>query len=215
MTHTRETLDTVRSAPPGRTLEVAGALRPTEPAPPPQSALPALSGGGDEPADPPETDRPGTPPRRFSIQLPATRKSAHRARTATTDQLRAWGLPFDTAAHIVAELAANAVVHGRVPGRDFRLTLTASATTLRIEVADARGERLPVPVTARDDLSAESGRGLLLVTALADRWGVTPGPFPCKTVWAELPLPLPEGFPDDTCVAVDEADRKAPRRDLR
>lgn len=33
---------------------------------------------------------------------------------------------------------------------------------------------------------AESGRGLLLVEALADRWGAAAGPYPRKTVWAEV-----------------------------
>jgi anti-sigma regulatory factor (Ser/Thr protein kinase) len=132
--------------------------------------------------------------RRFSFQRPASRRNAHEARTAAVDRLRAWGLPYDAAAHIVAELAANAVVHGRVPGRDFRLTLVASATVLRIEVADARGDRLPVAAREADD-AAESGRGLLLVAALADRWGVTSGPAPTKTVWAELTLPTSPAAP--------------------
>lgn len=126
--------------------------------------------------------------RRFSDQWPASRRSAHDARTAAAEQLRVWGLPYDATAHIVAELTANAVVHGRVPGRDFRLTLAASASVLRIEVADARGDRLPVAAREADG-AAESGRGLLLVAALADRWGVTSGPAPTKTVWAELDLP--------------------------
>jgi hypothetical protein len=51
-------------------------------------------------------------------------------------------------------------------------------------VTDARGDRLPV-LTAAPAQDAESGRGLLLVAALADRWGVTEGPAPCKTVWVE------------------------------
>lgn len=43
-----------------------------------------------------------------------------------------WGIPYGTdpsdgAAAIVAELAANAVTHGRVPGRDFELRLTLTA----------------------------------------------------------------------------------------
>lgn len=86
------------------------------------------------------------------------------------------------------ELAANAVLHGQVPGRGFRLTLTLDATrTLRIEVTDPRGDRLPrIPDPAGG--YAESGRGLLLVAAYADRWGVDEGPAPCKTVWAELAL---------------------------
>jgi anti-sigma regulatory factor (Ser/Thr protein kinase) len=88
---------------------------------------------------------------------------------------------------VVAELAANAVLHGLVPGRDFRLTLGLDGTgTLRIAVADARGDRLP-RIQAPAGTGEESGRGLLLVAAYADRWGVTDGPGPGgKTVWAEL-----------------------------
>ncbi|MFE5599342.1 ATP-binding protein [Streptomyces coelicoflavus] len=56
--------------------------------------------------------------------------------------------------------------------------------TLRIEVTDTRGDLLPCPQQTAAD--AESGRGLLLVDALADRWGVVPGPPPRKTVWAEV-----------------------------
>jgi two-component sensor histidine kinase len=93
---------------------------------------------------------------------------------------------LDPAAHVVAELAANAATHGRIQGRDFRLVLYVVADTLRIEVTDTRGDRFPhVRLPAPD---AESGRGLVLVEALADRWGVTPGPRPRKTVWAELDL---------------------------
>ncbi|MGX1028716.1 hypothetical protein RKD38_003397 [Streptomyces ambofaciens] len=56
--------------------------------------------------------------------------------------------------------------------------------TLRIEVTDTRGDRLPCPQQAATD--AEPGRGLLLVEALADRWGVVPGLPPGKTAWAEV-----------------------------
>ncbi|MYR62741.1 ATP-binding protein [Streptomyces sp. SID625] len=124
------------------------------------------------------------PVRNFSLQLSSTPRGARLARLLATEQLRSWSLPSHPAEYIVAELAANAVTHGRVPGRDFRLLLYAVGDTLRIEVTDTRGDRLPHPKRASDD--TESGRGLLLVEALADRWGVTTGPPPRKTVWAEV-----------------------------
>lgn len=93
----------------------------------------------------------------------------------------------------MAELAANAASHGRVSMRDFRLTLHLAGDILRIEVADTRGERLPE--LQRPDPDSESGRGLLLVDALAERWGVTEGRFPRKTVWAELRVARPEPVP--------------------
>ncbi|PCG84708.1 hypothetical protein CIB93_17855 [Streptomyces sp. WZ.A104] len=130
------------------------------------------------------------PTRSFTVLLSPTRRGARLARLLTVAHLGAWGLPSESAAHIVAELAANATVHGRVKGRDFQLTLTVDAKTLRIEVTDTRGDRLPPgpgAVKAPED-DAENGRGLLIVEALADHWGVTPGPVPRKTVWAEIGL---------------------------
>lgn len=96
---------------------------------------------------------------------------------------------MEKAVQIVAELAANAAGHGRVPGRDFQLLLYVVAGTLRIEVTDTRGDRLPQCRQPSPD--GESGRGLVLVEALADRWGVSPGRPPRKTVWAEIALPAP------------------------
>ncbi|MEV6593204.1 ATP-binding protein [Streptomyces acidicola] len=127
------------------------------------------------------------PTRNFSVLLSSTPRGARLARLLATEQLRTWGLPLHPADLVVAELAANAATHGRVPGRDFRLTLNVVGDTLRVEVTDTRGDRLPQPGAAGAD--AESGRGLLLVEALADRWGITRGPHPRKTVWAEVTLP--------------------------
>jgi anti-sigma regulatory factor (Ser/Thr protein kinase) len=126
------------------------------------------------------------PIRNFSVQLSPTPRGARLARLLATEQLRCWELPLDPARQLVAELAANAATHGRVPGRDFRLTLYVIGDTLRIEVTDTCGDRLPHPQGPASD--AESGRGLVLVEALADRWGVTPGLHPRKTVWAEVNL---------------------------
>ncbi|MGW5774929.1 ATP-binding protein [Streptomyces sp. NPDC003863] len=128
--------------------------------------------------------------RQFGIQLSATPRGARLARLLTVEQLRSWELEYvsEPAAHIVAELASNAVTHGRVPGRDFRLAMSAADGTLRIEVTDTRGDRLP---RTGHPTAAESGRGLLIVAGLARSWGVRPGPVPRKTVWAELALSQP------------------------
>lgn len=113
----------------------------------------------------------------FSLQLSATPRAARLARLLTVEQLRSWGVPFEDAAQLVAELCANAITHGRVPGRDFRLDISVDASRgVRIEVVDPRGD---VPV-------GEPRRGLAIVEALSDRWGSTPGPAPRKVVWAEL-----------------------------
>ncbi|MCL6735613.1 ATP-binding protein [Streptomyces neyagawaensis] len=145
-----------------------------------------------------ETVSPDTehrsPIRNFSVRLSSTPRGARLARLLATEQLRSWGLPPDPAEHIVAELAANAATHGRVQGRDFEVTLYVIGDTLRIEVTDTRAERLPS--TRHPDSNDESGRGLLLIEALADRWGTTPGRPPRKTIWAEVhlrPTPAPSG----------------------
>ncbi|MFJ5710076.1 ATP-binding protein [Streptomyces sp. NPDC093105] len=119
----------------------------------------------------------------FDIQLSPTPRGVRLARLLAVEWLRPRrDLPYavtEAAAQIIAELTTNAATHGRVAGRDFRLALRAHPGLLRIEVSDTRGDDLPEP---------HSGRGLLLVEALADRWGTTPGPVPRKTVWAELDL---------------------------
>jgi anti-sigma regulatory factor (Ser/Thr protein kinase) len=126
----------------------------------------------------------------FTVLLSSTPRGARLARLLAVQQLRDWQLPLEAAEHIVAELAANAVTHGKVPGRDFRLTLYVVGATLRIEVTDTRGDRQPRAQALTPD--TESGRGLHLVGALADRWGVAEGPTPRKTVWAEVAVPTPE-----------------------
>lgn len=139
----------------------------------------------------PETTRPEkpAPAREFAVLLSPTRRGARLARLLTVAHLASWGLPSETAAQLVAELANNAVLHGRIRGRDFRLGLRVTGgAVLRIEVADARGDRCPAVPRPPVPTDAESGRGLLLVEALADRWGVETGPPPRKTVWAEIAL---------------------------
>ncbi|AJC57103.1 ATP-binding protein [Streptomyces sp. 769] len=123
----------------------------------------------------------------YRVQLSATRRGARLARLLGVEQLRSWGLPFEAPGQVIAELAANAVSHGRVPGRDFRLALAADADTLCIGVTDARGDRIPVQ---RAPEGGESGHGLFIIGTLADRWGTVLGPFPCKTVWVEFDLPM-------------------------
>ncbi|ADI09520.1 regulatory protein [Streptomyces bingchenggensis BCW-1] len=126
------------------------------------------------------------------VRLPSTPRGARLARRFAVRRMREWGFPpasdtSCTVALLVAELASNAVRHGRVPGRDFRLRITVEVPTrtIRIEVSDAREGRLPVrpPNPSAED---ETGRGLLLVELLATRWGVAPRAPVGKTVWAEV-----------------------------
>ncbi|MYR44587.1 ATP-binding protein [Streptomyces sp. SID5910] len=142
---------------------------------------------------PASTPRLPVTARVFAQRFSSTPRGARLARHLALHRLDAWGVPYgsavsETAALLVAELAANAVTHGRVPGRDIEVLLRLDPYTLRIDVSDSRGERRPsVPEAAGPE--AEGGRGLLLVDALADRWGVFDRVPVGKTVRAELDLP--------------------------
>ncbi|AYN40678.1 ATP-binding protein [Streptomyces dangxiongensis] len=136
----------------------------------------------------------------FSAQFVSTPRGAQLARRLAVRRMEEWGCPpasdaSCTVALIVGELAANAVRHGRVPGRDFglRLTLDRATGLVRIEVADAASAKRPPTVPPSSYPEGESGRGLLLVDVLAARWGSAPRRPVGKTVWAEVPVETPRG----------------------
>ncbi|MER6567363.1 ATP-binding protein [Streptomyces sp. NPDC001093] len=102
-----------------------------------------------------------------------------------------WGLPAlaADAAPLTGELCTNALLHGCLRDRHFRMETSLRGTTLRIAVTDPRGERLPECRVAAED--EQFGRGLLIIRALAERWAVERLAVG-KTVWAELtPSPAP------------------------
>ncbi|MFI8913974.1 ATP-binding protein [Streptomyces sp. NPDC053513] len=127
----------------------------------------------------------------MSDQLPLFREAFYRrerrsvplARDFTRKALADWGLDAraDDVLVCVSELATNALLHGVPPGRGYRLHLYLERPgSLRVEVHDS-GDGTP----AVREPSGESGRGLLLVGALADRWGVG-ARDPGKIVWCEF-----------------------------
>ena len=133
----------------------------------------------------------------LTVLLSSTGRGARLARRLAVQQLATWGIPYDSEtsqalALVTAELAANAVTHGRTPGRDFRLTLLhlPEHDVVRVEVTDTRPGRLPRdPGAEPAALDAPSGRGLLLVAAYAERWGCEVRDAYTKTVWAEVGRP--------------------------
>ncbi|MDJ1133901.1 ATP-binding protein [Streptomyces iconiensis] len=128
----------------------------------------------------------------FCQRFSATRRGARLARLLVLHQLDEWGHPYgspvsEDVAAIVAELASNAVLHGRVPGRDFEVRMALEGAELvRVEVTDTRADSRPPASAAAPSDEAESGRGLLIVEALSTRWGVLEGAAPLKAVWAEV-----------------------------
>lgn len=111
------------------------------------------------------------------------------ARWELRKALARWGLARleEAAVLVLSELLTNAGRHARVsPGREIETRYLRTAGTLRIEVHDAASER---PEKREPGSEECGGRGLVLVEALADRWGVEDRHGPGKAVWAELSLP--------------------------
>jgi len=77
---------------------------------------------------------------------------------------------------LVSELASNAVAHAGTP---FTVSVQFDDQRIRVEVSDT-GDG--VPCVRPPDPLASNGRGLQLLGALADSWGVD-SHEPGKTVW--------------------------------
>jgi PAS domain-containing protein len=115
--------------------------------------------------------------------LPDGPIAAGEARALAADQLRAWRLEplVDVTELLVSELVTNAVRHARGP---VRLRLLHSQSLI-CEVSDGSATTPRVRRAAETD---EGGRGLAMVTLLAQRWGTRHSTHG-KTIWAEQPLP--------------------------
>ncbi|MEV7901906.1 ATP-binding protein [Streptomyces anulatus] len=105
-------------------------------------------------------------------------------RNAVRLRLDLWGLGgvVPDAQLCASELAANVIKHVGC-GTRARLAVSMSGSRLRVEVSDPDVRSVPVLVTGAD--GEEHGRGLVLVDALADRWGVVLR-ADSKATWCEL-----------------------------
>ena len=139
-------------------------------------------------------DRTATDQRRV-LALRAVPEAAPETRALLRQMLA--GGPFedrlDDAQLAASELVTNAVLHGRQP---LFVEVRVEGSCLRVEVVDGS----PVsPSFSMLDPTAVTGRGLMLISAASDRWGVDPLPEG-KVVWFELHL---GGLSDDAEADVD------------
>jgi anti-sigma regulatory factor (Ser/Thr protein kinase) len=81
---------------------------------------------------------------------------------------------------IVTELVTNAVKHG--PGGPVKVAITAGGNGIRGEIVDP-GSGINHVQLVRRRATEEGGRGLFLVDALSDSWGLADGG---SRVWFEV-----------------------------
>ncbi|MDH6450470.1 MULTISPECIES: ATP-binding protein [unclassified Streptomyces] len=116
-----------------------------------------------------------------------------------------WGLHgvIDAAQLCVSELVSNVIKHVGA-GTPTTLVVSMRGSRVRIEVYDPDPRALPTLLDG--GLDAESGRGMALVSAVTDRWGVQLQAEQ-KVTWCELPsgLPSAEGHSGGTRVNRVEA----------
>ncbi|MET8575504.1 ATP-binding protein [Streptomyces sp. NPDC005012] len=128
-------------------------------------------------------------PTSSSMAVPYGPAGVGRARHRVRDELRSGGVPepvIDDTVLILSELLSNACKHGRpldggADGQvrvDWRIEPTGRLT---VEVTDGGGPTRPRAATP--SVTAHGGRGLNIITSLADDWGVRDGMTGEVTVW--------------------------------
>jgi anti-sigma regulatory factor (Ser/Thr protein kinase) len=127
-------------------------------------------------------------PRLAELRIPSVRTAAETARR----WLEAIAVPLpedrlDDLKFCANELVINSIIHGGKQA-DIVLTVEVGRDSVRVVVTD-EGRRGRRPVLREAGLEDTSGRGLRLVQAIADRWGVHREGL--TSVWFEIDRPAP------------------------
>lgn len=139
------------------------------------------------------------PPSISELTLAATPNAVAWARRHTVDILQRWRFPdegIEVARLLVSELATNAIQHAHPAKTHEAVAHFVDIGTIVLMLWPTNGgiilavsdpdPRPPAPRTS--DASATGGRGLVLIQAMAKRWGYTPTQtHPGKIVWVEVP----------------------------
>jgi anti-sigma regulatory factor (Ser/Thr protein kinase) len=193
--------------------------RPSRPAAPPQ---PAPSQQARPPAVPsaeaPAMANLDGQPRHWRVRLTPNRRAAAEAREHIRAAISAWRIPvdMDVAVLLASELVTNAITHGqpangrREPGdsgpaagrpvsaEPIMLSIRCYRGELRVEVHDRSGAT-PPPSPEHAPAESETGRGLMLVAALAAKWGYYRTPAGKAVFFTLIPPPdnsvPPTGLP--------------------
>jgi len=112
------------------------------------------------------------------------------ARRTLGRQLRLWGMPEemrDDAVLVMSELTTNAIAH--TDSTDIRCCAAVTPDyCVHLEVHDDDRRALDGPFPGTPTLRDETGRGLLLVGCIAEKWGMDRSVYTRgNAVWAALP----------------------------
>lgn len=133
---------------------------------------------------------------RSSVSLPAETAQISELRSTGAELLKAcvpdpsaYGAIESDAKLLITEVATNALLHGEAPA--LTLTLATSGHAVRFSIT---GQAKALPALQRRHCpqpNAETGRGLILLDALAAAWGADPH----DGVWFVLTIPDAVGEP--------------------
>ncbi|MGI5373400.1 ATP-binding protein [Streptomyces sp. CA-251387] len=130
------------------------------------------------------------PSRHCTVELQALPSRIGQVRRILSAQLRYWHLDplIDRAALGLTELLTNVHQHAE-PDKMCTVEIELLLDRLMISVRD-HDPRLPVADVKDADALATCGRGLAMVAAVSESWGVRPDGDSGKVVWFTLPTPV-------------------------
>jgi anti-sigma regulatory factor (Ser/Thr protein kinase) len=115
------------------------------------------------------------------LRLPPEPGSAGAARRFVADALSACSVDVGLVSLLVSELVSNVVLHAHTP---LEVTVRTRGDHVRVTVAD---ESPLIPAMKQYAADSVTGRGLTMVDAAAERWGIDENSSG-KAVWFEVPL---------------------------
>lgn len=116
---------------------------------------------------------------------PSSVRRARHAVAAGLDEAGLLSVAYDDTLLVLSELVSNAVRHAiPLPSGDLKVSWHLEREVVHLEVTDGGSATRPRPSVAA--LTALGGRGLEIVRAVSQDWGVTEGPG-TVTVWADVP----------------------------
>ncbi|MGW2331179.1 ATP-binding protein [Streptomyces sp. NPDC001700] len=124
-----------------------------------------------------------------TFKVSKRRRNVPGVRARVQKALADWGIDAALADDVTLsadELVSNAIKHCRVSYAVIEISVSTQDAWLLLEVSDPDGDRVPELRIA--DSEAETGRGLFMVSKLADEWGHESRGATAKCVWARFAI---------------------------